>query len=162
MVVALVSILILAQGSLIDVVWSIFIATLYASYLLIQRVSFQIDKVFLLGVQLIIASLLISPFYFFNNFIFPTEILFWIHISVIALIFTIIPLVLSLYALEGLDSSTMGIIIYLNPIVSFTIAFIYFNETVSGIQAFAYFLLFVAVIIFNWQFIKELICKGVK
>ncbi len=158
---ALCSILILARGSFNDVIWSIFIATFYAAYLLIQRVTFQIDKLFLLGLQLIIAAMIITPLFFLNHSTIPFEISFWINISIIALFFTIIPLVLSLYALVGLDSSTMGIIIYINPIVSFTVAFMYFNETVSGIQAFAYFLLFIAVIIFNWQFIKELY-KGAK
>ncbi|HEY0055600.1 MAG TPA: EamA family transporter [Pedobacter sp.] len=158
---AVCSILILARGSFHDVIWSIFIATFYAAYLLIQRVTFQIDKLLLLGLQLMIATMIITPIFLFNHFTIPFDIPFWINISIIALFFTIIPLVLSLYALMGLDSSTMGIIIYINPIVSFTVAFMYFNETVSGIQAVAYLLLFIAVVIFNWQFIKEL-NKGAK
>ena len=158
---ALCSILILAKGSFHDVIWSIFIATFYAAYLLIQRVSFQIDKLFLLGIQLMIAALIITPLFLFNHSTIPFEIPFWINIAIIALFFTIIPLVLSLYALVSLDSSTMGIIIYINPIVSFTVAFLYFDETVSGIQAFCYGLLFIAVITFNWQFIKDLF-KGAK
>jgi chloramphenicol-sensitive protein RarD len=63
-----------------------------------------------------------TPFFFRNHFNIPTEITFLDNISVIALFFTLIPLVLSLYALVGLDSSTMGIVIYINPIVSFTVA----------------------------------------
>src|SRR6476661_2675750 len=42
--IAVISILLLATGSLRDVMWSVFVASLYAFYLIIQRVIIKIDK----------------------------------------------------------------------------------------------------------------------
>ncbi|MBC7912547.1 MAG: EamA family transporter [Pyrinomonadaceae bacterium] len=152
--IAIVSILILASGSLIDVLWSVGIAALYAFYLIIQRFILQTDKLLMLSAHLLIAAVIITPFFVYYNFSIPTDINFWLNILLISLVFTVLPLFLSLYALIGLESSTMGILIYINPIIAFTVAFIVFNEPVNSLQAFAYSLLFVAVVIFNWSFIK--------
>jgi chloramphenicol-sensitive protein RarD len=90
---------------------------------------------------------------------FPLDTFFWIDILVIAIFFTIIPLFLSLYALIGMPSSTLGIIIYLNPIVAFAVAFFYFHEEISLHQVYAYLLLFIAIVVFNWNTIKEMLFK---
>lgn len=159
--IALVSIVILAQGSFIEVLWSVFIASFYAFHLIVQRVIKHIDKFNMLAVQLIIAAVLMFPMYIEHFESVPQNAVFWINILVISVIFTIIPLFLSMYALIGLTSATSGIIIYVNPIISFAVAFFYFGETVTGLQLFAYSLLMVAVIIFNSEFIKELFNRKV-
>lgn len=151
MAIALVSIFLLSKGSINHLLWSIFIATLYAFYLIIQRVVIHLDKFNMLGIQLVISSILTLPLYYFNHYVLVTDIYFWINIVVISILFTIIPLFLSLYALIGMPSSTLGIIIYLNPIVSFAVAILYFNEHISLYQVGAYALLFFAVIVFNWN-----------
>ena len=158
--IALVSILILAQGSLRDVLWSVFIASLYAFYLIIQRVVNNVDKLNMLGVQLLISFLIMFPLFLYDFSAFQTDLNFWINILIISVVFTIIPLFLSLYALVGLPSSTLGIIIYLNPIVAFAVAFLYFNETANSFQVYAYALLAAAVVIFNWGIIGSLFQKG--
>ena len=158
--IALVSILILAQGSLRDVLWSVFIASLYAFYLIIQRVVNKVDKLNMLGVQLLISFLITFPLFIYHYTFFQTDTYFWINIVVISVVFTIIPLFLSLYALVGLPSSTLGIIIYLNPIVAFAVAFFYFNESVNTFQIYAYALLVAAVVIFNWSIIGSLFQKS--
>lgn len=158
--VALVSILILAQGSLRDVLWSVFIASLYAFYLIIQRVVNKVDKLNMLGVQLVISFVIMFPLFLYDFVAFQTDLNFWINILIISVVFTIIPLFLSLYALVGLPSSTLGIIIYLNPIVAFAVAFLYFHESANSFQIYAYALLAAAVIIFNWGIIRELFRKG--
>ena len=53
----------------------------------------------------------------------------------------------------------LGIIIYLNPIVAFAVAFFYFHEGISLHQLYAYSLLLAAVIVFNWNTIKEIFFK---
>lgn len=153
--IAILSVTILGTGSFQDVLWSIFIASLYAFYLIIQRGIPQIDKLNMLGAQLVIASIIMTPFFLYHNYNLPNDLDFWLTIALIALIFTIVPLFLSLYALIGIDSSTMGILIYINPIIAFTVAFFYFDEYVTLLQAFAYLLLFIAVIVFNWNFIQR-------
>ena len=157
--IASVSILILAQGSLRDVLWSVFVAALYSFFLIAQKVMNKMDKFNMLGLQLLIASILMFPFYVYNYQGFPLDTFFWTDIVIIAIFFTIIPLYLSLYALIGMPSSTLGIIIYLNPIVAFAVAFFYFHEGISLHQLYAYSLLLAAVIVFNWNTIKEIFFK---
>ena len=152
--IALVSIVILAQGSFIEVLWSVFIASFYAFHILIQRTIRHIDKFNMLAVQLIIAAALMLPLYIDHFTYLPADLHFWSNILVIAVVFTVIPLFLSMYSLIGLSSSTSGIIIYVNPIVSFAVAFFYFGENVTSMQLFAYSLLMMAVIVFNSAFIK--------
>jgi chloramphenicol-sensitive protein RarD len=158
--IASISILILAQGSFIDVLWSILIAALYSFYLIIQRVMKGIDKFNMLGLHLLIASLLMLPFFISDFQNLPKDLSFWLTITVISVFFTIIPLFLSLYALIGMPSSTLGIIIYINPIVAFAVAFFYFHEGISLSQLYSYSLLLIAVIVFNWATIKEIILKS--
>lgn len=154
---ALISIIILAQGSLRDVSWSVFIASLYSFYLIIQKVMGKIDKFIMLGIHLVLATLIILPLFLYNFNTFPEEPYFWLNIIVISVFFTIIPLFLSLYALIGMPSSTLGIIIYLNPIVAFAVAFFYFHEGINPHQLYAYSMLLAAVLVFNWETFKELL-----
>lgn len=154
--IAFISILLLSKGSITHVLWSVFIATLYAFYLIIQKAVIDLDKFNMLGVQLIISALLSIPIYLSNPGLIITDGYFWVNIIIIAVLFTIIPLFLSLYALIGIPSSTLGVIIYLNPIVSFGVAFFYFDETISKYQLAAYTLLLSAVILFNWVLLQSL------
>jgi chloramphenicol-sensitive protein RarD len=157
---ASISIVILAQGSLMDVFWSILIAALYSFYLIIQRAMVGIDKFNMLGLHLLIATFLMLPFFISEFQSFPSDLSFWLTIVVISIFFTIIPLFLSLYALIGMPSSTLGIIIYINPIVAFAVAFFYFHEGISLLQLYSYSLLLVAVIVFNWAIIKDILFKS--
>ncbi len=157
--IALVSIFILAQGSFREVMWSVIVASLYAFYLIIQRVMGRIDKLIMLGIHLLIATIVTLPLFISSFNEFPMDLLFWVVIVIISIFFTIVPLFLSLYALIGMPSSTLGIIIYLNPIVAFAVAFFYFHEGIDPHQLYAYSMLFAAVIVFNWNTIKELIIR---
>src|SRR3546814_15478636 len=59
--VSAVSVLVLASGFMREVSWSVGVATLFAIYLVIQREIKQVDKFNLLGVQLLLACLLVLP-----------------------------------------------------------------------------------------------------
>ncbi|MXV13946.1 EamA family transporter [Hufsiella ginkgonis] len=155
-IIAFVSIAILAKGSLTEVLWSVFIAALYAFYLIIQRVIRDADKLTMLGIHLFIAAVLVIPLYAAHFTAFPVAGFFWLQILIISVVFTIIPLFLSLYALTGIPSSTMGIIIYVNPVIAFTVAFFYFHEGITLHQSLAYLLLLSAVIVFNWGIISKI------
>lgn len=154
--VALLSIVMLATGSFIEVLWSVIIAALYAFYLIIQRKMQNLDKLNVLALQITLAVVLMLPFYLYRHESFPVGMWFWSHIVIIAVVFTVIPLFLSLYALIGIPSSTLGIIIYLNPIIAFTVAVLYFDEQISAHQLLAYLLLLFAVLLFNWNLIKDI------
>ncbi len=154
--VALLSIVMLATGSLVEVAWSVMIAALYAFYLIIQRKMQHLDKLNVLAVQIAIAVLLMLPFYLSSHQDVPSSIWFWGNIVLIAVLFTIIPLFLSLYALIGIPTSTLGIIIYINPIIAFTVAIVYFGERIYLHQLLAYLLLLFAVLLFNWNLMKDI------
>lgn len=157
--IALISVGLLSVGFYKEVFYSIVVASLYAFYLIIQKGINGVNKFNFLVVQFAISTILILPFYFLNLTQIPSSPVFWYNIVLISVLFTIIPLFLSLYALEKIPSATIGITIYLNPIISFSIAFFYFNEKTNAQQLIAYFILFIAVVTFNWQTIKDLYLK---
>lgn len=159
LIVALVSIILLATGSLHEVLWAILIATFYAIYVIVLKVIKDIDKFNFLGVQLVLSGLMMLPMYLVSSNTFPTDTFFWSHIFLIAIVFTIIPLFLNAYALLGMPSSALGILIYLNPIVAFTVAFFYFHEKIDIHQLFAYLLLLLSIVIFNVQLLKGIVYK---
>ncbi|MCZ4223750.1 EamA family transporter [Pedobacter rhodius] len=160
-VIAFISILLLATGSLYEVIWAVVIASFYALYVIVLKVIQNVDKFNFLGVQLILAGLIMLPMYFIHSNAFPTDAFFWGHIFLIAVVFTIIPLFLNSYALLGMPSSALGILIYLNPIVAFAVAFFYFKEKIDIHQLFAYLLLLLSIIIFNAQLLKSVVYKKV-
>jgi len=147
--IAVFSIIILSTGSLVQAMWSLWVASMYAVYLVIQRTINHLDKLTLLGIQLVIATAILLPFFIYNYQPVPKEAGFWLNIVLISAIFTILPLTLSLFALTGLPSSTLGITLYINPIIAFSIAFMYFNEAFDYSQLAGYALLLVSVICFN-------------
>jgi len=159
LIVALISILLLATGSLHEVLWAILIASFYAVYVIVLKVIKGVDKFNFLGVQLVLSGLMMLPMYLVSSDPFPTETIFWSHIFLIAVVFTIIPLFLNSYALLGMPSSALGILIYLNPIVAFAVAFFYFREQIDSHQLFAYLLLLLSIVIFNAQLLKNIVYK---
>lgn len=159
---ALVSVIMLAQTSLVEVFWAILIASFYAFYMIIQRVLRDIDKFNFLAVQLIICSLIVLPISFISDTPISSSFLFWSIIALVAIVFTIIPLFLSMYALNGIASATMGILIYINPIISFAVAVFYFNEIITIGQFLAYLLLLLAIVLYNSAFIRQIFSKLAK
>lgn len=157
----LVSIVMLGMGFITEVIYSVIIAALYAGYLIIQKRIEGVDKLNVLLIQLIISCVFIVPFTFSESLVVPNDFHFWTQIVIISLVFTIIPLFLSLYALKGLPSSTMGVLIYLNPIVAFIVAFVYFDEAINLQKVIAYGILLVSVVLFNKNYVLGLFKRNV-
>jgi chloramphenicol-sensitive protein RarD len=141
--------LVLAFGHLGDLVYSMVIAIFYAFYLVTQRKNYGTDKVNLLTIQVVFSAMLLLPFYPVYRGPVPTAPRFYILIGVIAVFYTIIPLLLSLYGLERLSSSTVGIILYINPLMGFVIAVACFGERIDWQQALAYGIIVLSIILFN-------------
>ena len=160
--IAFVSVLLLGRASLIEVIWSITIASFYAFYLIIQRVLQEVDKLNFLAVQLILCTIIALPIMVFNHNEIPSELSFWVSISILAVVFTLIPLFLSMFALNRISSSTMGVLIYINPIISFAVAVYFFGETISFVQMLAYLLLISAILLYNINILKQIFSKFVK
>ncbi|MFE3871141.1 EamA family transporter [Flavobacterium sp. ZS1P70] len=132
-----------------DIFYSLITAATYALYIISQRKNSEMDKFLVLTIQLVFTALILIPFYPTYSGTLPTETLFYGCLSVIVVCFTIIPLFLNLYALKGINSSAVGIMIYINPIIGFLIAIFYYKEQVSVLQLFSYFLILVSIVVFN-------------
>ncbi|MFD2596584.1 EamA family transporter [Sphingobacterium griseoflavum] len=156
---ALVSVSLLASGSLIDGMWSLAIAALYAFYLISQRVLQGFDKLHVLAIQLSICSLFIIPILIIQRHPLPQGYVFWTSILLIAVAFTIIPLFLSMYALTRISSSTTGVLLYVNPIIAFLLAIFYFKEDVDPHKYVAYATLSLAIVLFNFQTLRKLLTR---
>ena len=140
----------LAFHDLADLLYSMVIALSYALYLVSQRKNYGTDKFLMLTVQVAFSALLLLPFYPAYRGPVPTAAIFYILIAVIAICLTIIPLWLSLFALQRLKSSTVGIFLYINPLMGFVIAVTCYGEKVDLQQWTAYGIIVLSIILFNW------------
>ncbi|WP_167852039.1 EamA family transporter [Hymenobacter elongatus] len=142
----------LGAGAWQTVLMSLVVAITYASYLITQRQLQGYDRLLLLTVQLVLAALVILPAApllgatpgagFQDGYLLLLT-------AILSLGFTVIPLFLNLFALNALPSGTVGILMYLNPILSFALAFLYFHEQANLYQAIAYGVILVSVVLYN-------------
>lgn len=155
--ISFISCMILAFNHLIDLLYSLVVAISYALYLVTQRNNNQLDKFFILAIQLLFSAICLAPFYPFYITSIPYEISFFVQILLLAVVFTILPLWLNLYALKGVNSSTMGILLYINPLLNFAVAAIIFKEATAFSQIVGYVVIFLSILLFNWTRIKSFI-----
>jgi chloramphenicol-sensitive protein RarD len=148
--------LLLSYADLRDMYFSMIIGSSYACYLVSQRRNTGFDSFIVLTVHIIISALILLPFYQKFSGTAPAEMKFYIYIGIIAVFFTILPLFLNLYSLTGINSSIVGMLLNINPIIAFTLATGVFLEPISQLQVFAYSIIFISVIIFNWRAIFAL------
>ena len=148
-VLCIISCSILSYGHTKELAYSLIIATSFALYLISQRKNNKFDRFVVLTVQLLIASLVILPFFPAYSGPVPTTNLFYILLVVIVVLFTIIPLFLNLYALKGINSSAVGILMYTNPLINFLLAIFYFKEEINLTQIISYSIILFSILIFN-------------
>ncbi|MCK7590951.1 EamA family transporter [Subsaxibacter sp. CAU 1640] len=148
-VLSLVSCLLLSLGNFMDLFYSMIIAFTYAIYLVLQRKNQEMDRFLILTMQVGFAVILLLPFFPVYVSDMEKTSFFYGMIVVIAIVFTIIPMFLNIYALKGLNSSIVGVFIYLNPIINFLLAVFYFKENITTLQGVSYALIGVSVVIFN-------------
>ena len=141
-----------------NLIYSLLVASTYSFYLINQRKNFGFDKFLVLNIQLVISTVIILPFFPHYSGAIPSDGLFYGCIFIIVTLFTIAPLFLNLFALQGLNSATIGILIYINPIINFSLAVFYFNESITDLQLFCYGLILFSIVLFN----KKLLFKSKK
>ncbi|GAB3534545.1 EamA family transporter [Pontibacter brevis] len=145
------SCVLVGTGELSSLLFSLLIALSYAFYLITQRLLKAYDKIVLLTLQLLLSFALLAPFY--SYFVGESNVAlnshFFLNIAILSAGFTVLPLFLNLFALKELTSGTIGILMYINPIINFVMAFLYFNEQTTSTKLLAYLLIFVSVIIYN-------------
>lgn len=141
--------LLLSYANIMDMFFSIIIGFTYASYLVSQRINKGFDKFLILTFHITLAALFLLPFYPAYSGPVPTEFKFYFCIETIAILFTIFPLFLNLYALSGINSSTVGMLLNINPMIAFLLAMFLYKEQFGPIQILAYGIVFLAVLVFN-------------
>lgn len=141
---------ILAFNHLTDLLYSVVVAFSYALYLVSQRKDYGADRFLLLSGQVLFSAVLLLACYPHFHGPVPRETRFYGFIAVIAVCFTIFPLFLNLYALKGLRSSTVGILLNINPLVGFILSIAIFGEKVDVQQVSSYGIILTAVALFNW------------
>ncbi|UOG75424.1 EamA family transporter [Hymenobacter tibetensis] len=142
----------LGVGDLRNLLMSLVVALTYAFYLITQRRLQGYDRLVLLMVQLVLATLLVlplAPLLGATPLVGFTDVHLLTYTAVLSVGFTVLPLFLNLYALNALPSGTVGILMYVNPIVSFALAFLYFGEEATLTQAVAYGVILLSVALYN-------------
>lgn len=141
--------LFLSYTSMINLVYSSFIGLSYAFYLISQNKNIGFDKFLILNFHILLSALILIPFYPKFAGPFPMELKFFFYVEIIAIVYTILPLFLNLFALSGISSATVGTILNINPIIAFILSVSVYHEPLEFIQILAYSLIALAVIIFN-------------
>lgn len=141
--------LLLSYSNILDMSFSLIVGFSYALYLVSQRENKDFDKFINLTFQIVLSALLLIPFYPFYSGPVPVSFKFYGYIELIAVGFTIIPLLLNLFALKKINSSTVGMLLNINPLIAFVLAAFVYHEHLDKIQIAAYGIIFFAIIIFN-------------
>jgi len=135
--------------------YSLLIAFSYALYLISQRKNQGFNRMIVLGVQVSFAFIIMNLFFRQLVGTVVVDVQFYIIVLCVALFFTVLPLFLNLYALNKINAATIGILMYLNPLINFSTAFLVFNESASTIQIIGYGIIAVALVLFNYQVLKR-------
>jgi chloramphenicol-sensitive protein RarD len=141
--------ILLSYADITDMLFSMVIGFSYACYLISQRENTGFDKFIILSFHIVLSSFILLPFFPAFSGPVPVEWNFYFYLEIIAVFFTIIPLFLNLYALLGMNSSTAGMLLNINPIIAFVLAIMLFHEPINLLQIIGYAIILIAVIVFN-------------
>jgi chloramphenicol-sensitive protein RarD len=154
-ILSIASCIILAYGHFIDLVYSMVIALSYATYLILQKNKYKLDKFFALTLHIVVCAIFLLPILTVIDTSTPKTDSFYLFVAIIAIGYTIIPLFLNNFALKKLDSSVVGSLLYLNPIISFLLAVFYYKESINMLQITGFSLIFIAVVVFNVSYFSK-------
>ena len=143
-------------NSIVELGFSFVTALTYALYLISQRKNQGFDRMIVLGIQVVFSFLILNILYSYLMTEVPVAINFYNLILIMAIVFTVFPLFLNLYALNKINSATIGILMYLNPLFNYSVAFIVYKESVTTIQLVGYSIILVALVLFNYPNIRKM------
>jgi chloramphenicol-sensitive protein RarD len=150
-----VSCVLIGINSALELGYSFLTALTYALYLISQRKNQGFDRMVVLAVQVCFSLLLLTVLFSTLVDTVPVSGQFYWLITLIAVVFTVLPLFLNLYALNKINSATIGILMYINPLFNFTIALVVFHETIAAIQLVGYVIILIALVLFNYSYIRR-------
>jgi chloramphenicol-sensitive protein RarD len=154
-----ISCVLLGLNSVLELGYSFAVAISYALYLVSQRKNYGFDRLTVLAVQMVFALIVLTASYPWLVNAAPETFFFYGMIAIVAGVFTVLPLFLNLFALNRINSATVGILLYINPMMNFVIAFFIFNETVTSLQLIGYVIIIIALVLFNYPNLKRLKAK---
>lgn len=148
-----VSCVMMGLSSVSELGYSFTTAFTYGLYLVLQRLYKEYDRMTVLSVQILFSFLLLNVAYPWLIDELPSDSKFYWVTAAVAAFFTVLPLFLNLFALIRINSATVGILMYINPIINFAIAFIVFHEQTTLLQVAAYVIIGIGLVLFNWRFL---------
>src|SRR5690625_4802073 len=128
------SCLILAFGNFMDLFYSFIIGLSYAIYLILQKNNQRLYRFFTLTFQIVCGTIMLLPLYNFQQAEPEKGLYFYGVVALIATFFTILPMYLNVYSLNRLNSSTAGVFIYMNPVISFVLALFCFKDDMHNLS----------------------------
>lgn len=152
----IVSCVLLGLNSVLELGYSFAVAISYALYLVSQRKNYGFDRLTILATQMIFALIVLTVAYPWLVNAAPVTFFFYGMIAIVAGVFTVLPLFLNLYALNRINSATVGILLYINPMMNFAIAFFIFHETITQLQLIGYMIILIALVLFNYPNLRKL------
>lgn len=141
--------LLLSYTSMSNMLFSSIIGLSYACYLVSQNKNKGFDKFLILNFHILLSAVMLLPFYPAFSGPVPSDLRFYVYVEIIAVLYTIVPLFLNLYALSGISPSKVGMLLNINPIIAFALSGIVYHESLGSLQLSAYALIFLAVMVFN-------------
>ncbi len=154
--------IILAFGHLYDLVLAVLVGFSYALYLILQRKNKGYDRLLVLFVHILISVVGMTPYYFATAASAPVDTSFYLFVLAIAVFFTLVPMLLNLFALSGIRSGTVGMLMNINPIIAFSLSVFYFGEKADAMQYLGYGIIFGSVVVFNWKIESRKVEKSEK
>jgi chloramphenicol-sensitive protein RarD len=154
-----ISCVLMGIGNIAELGFSMLTAVSYALYLISQRKNQGFNRMIVLGVQVLFAFIIMNIFFGQLAGTVNVDVRFYPVTLCIALFFTVLPLFLNLYALNKISAANTGILMYLNPLINFTIAFLVFDETASTVQISGYGIILIALVLFNYPILKRILSK---
>ncbi|MFM7857736.1 MAG: EamA family transporter, partial [Flammeovirgaceae bacterium] len=148
-VLCAISCVLMGINNVSELGYSLLIAFSYALYLIRQRKNQGFNRLMVLGVQVLFAFLIMNFFFVQLVGTVTIDFRFYAIVACIALCFTVLPLFLNLYALNKINAATIGILMYINPLINFTLAFLVVDETATTTQILGYATIGVALVMFN-------------
>jgi chloramphenicol-sensitive protein RarD len=155
-VLCAISCVLMGINNISELGYSLLIAFSYALYLITQRKNQGFNRMIMLAMQVLFSFIILNVF--FKQLVgeIQIDIRFYLITLAIALFFTVLPLFLNLYALNRINAATIGILMYINPLVNFTLAFLIFKEGASPIQVIGYSIIAIALVLFNYPILKRI------
>jgi chloramphenicol-sensitive protein RarD len=150
------SCVLMGMNNVAELGYSLLIAFSYALYLITQRKNQGFNRLIVLGIQVLFAFILMNLFFGQLVGTVVVDLRFYAIVACIALFFTVLPLFLNLYALNKINAATIGILMYINPLINFLLAFFVVKETATAVQIAGYAVIAIALVIFNYPVLKRI------